>query len=310
MRSASRVILIRPTGFGFDPETATTNPFQQRIADPELRKKAEEEFDGLLLALDHCGIGVTVLDPVDVQAPNAVFPNNWFSTHVDGTLVVYPMRTPSRRRERDREFDLVLEEKGFKVKRMIDLTSLERDDRFLEGTGSLVIDHMRGIAYAALSPRTTERALNYWCGAMNTGQVPFLATMDGTLAGQPVYHTNVLMSIGEGYVVFCLDALPYPVDRDDVWAEMERGGREIITITLPQMHGYVGNMLQLQSRSGVPFIFISESAFALLESPQRKSLEQYGQIIPVPIPTIEAVGGGSVRCMMAENFLPSRTVPV
>ena len=304
-QSAAKVILVRPTGFGYDPETATSNPFQQRWPDHDIRMGAAEEFDMLLSALDHCGIGATVLDPVDATAPNAVFPNNWFSTHADGTLVIYPMCTPSRRKERDREFDLILEQRGFHVKRMIDLSVLERDERYLEGTGSLVLDRLRGVAYAAMGPRTTERAINFWCGALRFGPVPFLATMDGTLAGQPVYHTNVMMSLGTDFAVICMDALPYPVDRDDVRAELDRSGREVITIGLDQMQAYVGNLMELVNNKGDRYILLSERAFATLRSPQRMALEKHGQLVPVPIPTIETVGGGSVRCMIAENFLPS-----
>lgn len=304
-QSASGVIMIRPVGFGFDPETAVSNPFQHDVKDAEIRARAEEEFDGVIEALDRCGIGITVLDPVDPKAPNAVFPNNWFSTHEDGTLVVYPMCTASRRRERDRELDFLLEQGGFKVKRFIDLTTLENDERYLEGTGSLVLDRVRRVAYAAMGPRTTERAINYWCGGLGFGPAPFLATMDGTLSGQPVYHTNVMMSIGTGFSLICKDALPYPVDRDDVLNELLRSGRELITITLEQMHGYVGNLLELRNGRGEPFLFISESAFALLNSAQRASLEQHAALVPVPIPVIEKVGGGSIRCMLAENFLPS-----
>ncbi|QQR86490.1 MAG: amidinotransferase [Flavobacteriales bacterium] len=303
---ASDVILIRPVGFGYDPETAATNPFQRQRNDPEVRAAAEREFDGLLSALDNAGIGITVLDPVDPTAPNAVFPNNWFSTHEDGTVVLYPMCTPSRRRERDRMLDESLEALGFRVRRMIDLTTLEADDRFLEGTGSLVIDRMRGVAYAAMGPRTTERAINFWCGALRCGPVPFLATMDGTLTGTPVYHTNVLMSIGEKFAVVCLDAIPYPVERDDVRDELGRGGKEIIAITREQMMGYVANLLQLKNTKGDAFIFLSRTAFNLLKPEQRQALERQGRLVPVDIPTIEEVGGGSVRCMIAENFLPRR----
>jgi hypothetical protein len=315
---AHSVILIRPTGFGFDPETAASNGFQQLLNDPDIRRLAAEEFDGLLHALDRCGIGTTVLDPIDPQAPNAVFPNNWFSTHADGSVVLYPMCTPSRRAERDRAFDDTLQREGFCVRRLIDLSVLELGDRYLEGTGSLVLDRARNVAYAALSPRTSERALNVWCGVMDGHQVPFLATMDGTLTGQPVYHTNVVMSIGEGFAVVCFEAMPYPVDREDVRAELERAGKEVIPITLDQMHRYVGNLLQLRGlrgASGHPsptgegsgeraaFIFLSETAFNALRPDQRIALERHGQLVPVPIPTIEAVGGGSVRCMLAENFL-------
>ncbi|MBK8338568.1 MAG: amidinotransferase [Flavobacteriales bacterium] len=302
---ASGVILIRPTGFGFDPETAASNGFQQLVNDPDIRQQAEEEFDALLMALRAYGVTTTVLDPVDPAAPNAVFPNNWFSTHADGTVVLYPMCTPSRRAERDRAFDEVLLREGFQVRRLLDLSVLETDDRFLEGTGSLVLDRDRSVAYAALSPRTTERALNLWCGTMLGHQVPFLATMDGTLTGQPVYHTNVVMSIGEAFAAVCFAAMPYPADREDVRTELERADKEIIPISLQQMHAFVGNMLQLRSSKGA-FIFLSETAFHALAPDQRSKLEKHGQLVPVPIPTIERVGGGSVRCMLAENFLPLR----
>ena len=304
-QSASRVILIRPTGFRFDPETAATNAFQQHLADPDVRFRAEEEFDGLLAALDRCGIGCTVLEPTDPNAPNAVFPNNWFSTHANGTLILYSMCSPSRRIERDPEFGKVLEREGFAVTKEIDLSPLENSGKFLEGTGSLVIDRERNMVYAAIGPRTSERGINLWCGAMEASPVLFHATMDGTLAGQPIYHTNVLMSIGERFVLVCLEALPYPVDRDDLWAELDRSDREIIPIDLEQMNHYCGNLLQLRSAKG-SFIFLSESAFQALKPDQRISLERHGQLVPVPIPTIETVGGGSVRCMIAENFLPLR----
>jgi len=301
-RAASRVILVRPTGFRYDPETAASNAFQRNLGDPDVRLRAEREFDALLYALSECGIGFTVLDPVDPSAPNSVFPNNWFSTHDDGTLVLYPMCTPSRRRERDTQLAAVLAREHFKVERVVDLSFMEAEGRYLEGTGSLVLDRERNLAFAAISPRTSERALNNWCGQMHYHQVPFLATMDGTLTGQPLYHTNVLMSIGEDFVVVCLDALPYPVDRDDLWNELDRGSRRIVLISLEQVHRFVGNLMELRSPKG-PFIFLSETAFNALKPPQRQVLEGRAQLVPVAIPTIEAVGGGSVRCMLAENFL-------
>lgn len=304
-QSASRVILVRPAGFGFDAETAATNAFQHRSTDADLRFRAEEEFDTLLEALDRCGIGATVLDPTDLLAPNAVFPNNWFSTHEGGTLVLYSMCSPSRRTERDPSFDKTLMREGFEVRKVMDLSPLENSGKFLEGTGSLVIDRCREIVYAALSPRTSERGINLWCGAMEAAPVIFHASMDGTLAGQPVYHTNVLMSIGERYALACFEALPYPVDRDDLWAELDRSDREIIPITLDQMHHYCGNLLELRSDKG-HFIFLSETAFQALKPDQRIAMEKHAQFVPVAIPTIETVGGGSVRCMIAENFLPPR----
>lgn len=306
MQVASRVILVRPDGFGFDPQTARTNSFQRTGSDDQVRELAREEFDALIAVLDHLGIGITVLDPVDPQAPNAVFPNNWFSTHADGTLVLYPMCTPSRRTERDPAFVQTLAREGFRVGRVIDLTAQERAERYLEGTGSLVLDRERMVAFAAIGPRTSERALNIWCGAMHGHQVPFLATADGTLTGQPMYHTNVVMSIGERFAVVCLEALPYPVDRDDLWAELDRMDKEIVTITLAQMHAFVGNMLELASlgNDADRAILLSDTAFAALKPDQRMVLERHAQLVPVAVPVIERVGGGSVRCMVAENFLP------
>lgn len=311
MSIASRVILVRPGGFGYDPQTAESNGFQRRLADEDLRAKAEAEFDGLLYALDACGVGTTVLDPVDPQAPNAVFPNNWFSTHADGTLVLYPMQASSRRVERDPRFAEVLKREGFAVRRVVDLSPLEAEDRALEGTGSLVIDHARNVCFAALSPRTSERGINRWCGAMGASPVTFLATMDGTLTGPPVYHTNVVMAIGEDFAVACLDALPYPADREDVANELERAGKRLVRIPLAQMHAYAGNLLHLRNEAAHPAddrrsILLSATAFAALGPEQRRQLEQHGRLVPVAVPTIEAVGGGSVRCMLAENFLERR----
>lgn len=298
------MILVRPTGFGYDAETAASNAFQRILPDADLRSRAEAEFDGLLAALDHCGVETLVLDPTDPTAPNAVFPNNWFSTHPDGSVVLYPMCTPGRRRERNAHLDDVLRREGYAADRLIDLSALEVDGRYLEGTGSLVLDRAHRLAFAALSPRTSPGALNRWCGRMGFAQVPFLATMDGTLAGQPVYHTNVVMSIGARFAVVCLDAMPYPAERDDLWAELTRSGKDIISITLEQMHRFVGNMLQLEGTGG-PCLLLSGTAFAALQPAQRLALERHAHLMPVDVPVIEAVGGGSVRCMLAENFLGS-----
>ena len=311
-QSASAVILIRPTGFAFDPETADSNAFQQEMEGAHVRQQAAAEFDALLEALRQCGIGATVLDPVYPTAPNAVFPNNWFSTHADGSLVVYPMHTPSRRRERDPALRDRLKEAGFAVHHVHDLSAWEERGHILEGTGSLVLDRTGRLAYACLSPRTLEPALQRWGELMGYTPVSFTATMDGSFDGQPVYHTNVVMSIGTRFAVVCLEAMPYPGERAEVVRELERSGRQVIPIGLQQMHRYVGNMLELRgdpARAGIPHrgtcILLSETAFQALQPDQRMALQEHGQLVPVPIPTIEAVGGGSVRCMLAENFLGS-----
>lgn len=315
---ATAVILVRPYGFGYDEQTAASNTFQVRSGETEAGQMAAVEFDGLLDALRSCGIGITVLDPFERSAPNAVFPNNWFSTHADGTVVLYPMLTPSRRRERDPDLAEVLRREGFVAGRTMDISAWEHQGLILEGTGSLVLDRVHKKAYACLSERTSERAVNAWCERFGFTPICFVATEDGRipdgggLRGVPVYHTNVVMSIGEAFAVACLDAMPFPADRQEVLEELERSGKEVIPIRIEQMQQFLGNMLQL--RSAAPsagslagaglFILLSEAAFLQLGPDQRIALQRHGQLVPVPVPTIEAVGGGSVRCMMAENFLP------
>ncbi len=310
---ASSVILIRPTGFGYDPETASSNSFQRRLPDAEVRQQAAEEFDGLLDALRNAGIVITVLDPYSLTAPNAVFPNNWFSTDERGNVVLYPMYTASRRAERDPELAKLLEQEGLRVRQTLDLSGWEHKGLILEGTGSLVLDRVKHRAFACLSPRTTETALNAWCEQLGYTPIAFTATMDGKLSGEPVYHTNVVMSIGERFAVVCFEAMPYPAERQEVNEELEKSGREVIAISLDQMHRFVGNMLQLRAAHKPPtppvadaFIFLSGTAFTALAPEQRIALQNHGQLVPIAVPTIEAVGGGSVRCMLAENFLAPR----
>ncbi|MCB0763681.1 MAG: amidinotransferase [Flavobacteriales bacterium] len=313
-RTAAAVILIRPTGFGHDPGTAATNGFQAPITDPGVRRMAAEEFDELLHALRHCGVGITVLDPFDPGAPNAVFPNNWFSTHADGTLVVYPMLTPSRRAERDPDLQRLLQQEGFAVSQVHDLSAWEQKGAILEGTGSLVLERGTRSAFACLSPRTTEGAVMDWCARTGYTPITFTATMDGRIESDPVYHTNVVMSIGERFAVACFEAMPFPAERQEVDEELRKAGRQVIPISIAQMHKFVGNMLELRGtlrtngggNAGTQehFIFLSTTAFEALWPEQRQALQQYAQLVPVPVPTIESVGGGSVRCMLAENFLP------
>lgn len=311
MQVADSVILVRPTGFGFDPETAESNTFQQQGFIPEVRTKAAEEFDGLLHVLREVGIGITILDPKDRLAPNAVFPNNWFSTDAEGRVVLYPMRNGSRRVERDADMALTLRREGLDAKDTVDLSGWEHRGMYLEGTGSLVLDRIHKKAFACLSERTTEDALNNWCERFAYTPIAFTATVDGRIPdgstrGVPVYHTNVVMSIGEGFAVVCLDAMPFPAERQEVMEELKKSGKEVIPIGIEQMQHFLGNMLQLHGRKykePEPYILLSETAFLQLRPEQRIALQAHGQLLPVAIPTIELVGGGSVRCMLAENFL-------
>lgn len=311
---AHSVILVRPTGFGYDPETAVSNSFQREIRDPDIRRRAAEEFDGLLQALRSFGVGVTVLDPMDPIAPNGVFPNNWFSTHADGTVVLYPMLTLSRRAERDPDMARTLSREGFNTRQTLDFSGWEHKGLILEGTGSLVIDRLGRKAYACISDRTSLAAVNAWCENLGYTPITFVATEDGRIPdgggkrGVPVYHTNVVMSIGESFAVVCLDAMPYPAERQEVEEELKKSGKEVIAIGIEQMQHFVGNMLPLRGADALsrpmPCIFLSETAFNQLHPEQRLKLQAYGQLVPVPVATIETIGGGSVRCMLAENFLP------
>lgn len=316
---ASAVILIRPTAFGYDPETAATNSFQRQITDPAVNRRAADEFDGLLEALRTSGVHFTVLDPIEPTAPNGVFPNNWFSTHADGAVVLYPMRTASRRSERDPDLARVLEQEGARPAVTIDLSTWEHQDQYLEGTGSLVLDRVHRKAFACLSPRTSEWAVRAWCSRFGYSPITFVATDDGRIPdggdvrGLPVYHTNVVMSIGERFAVVCLDAMPYPAERQEVKEELEASGREVIPIDIDQMQHFGANLLELRATQpqhprAYPStcIVLSDTAFRHLRPEQRLMLQRYGQLVPVDVPTIEAVGGGSVRCMLAEDFLPRR----
>jgi len=306
---ASSVILVRPSGFDYDPVTATTNDFQQHLSGVDVKRMAAEEFDSLLEALRQCGVASTVLDPYDPSAPNAVFPNNWFSTHRNGSIVLYPMCAPSRRSERDPDIKRTLEREGRKAKQVLDFSAWEHHGLFLEGTGSLVLDRVFKRAFACLSPRTTENALAAWCEQLGYAPIAFTATMDGRLNGTPVYHTNVVMSVGEKFAVVCFDAFPFPAERQEVEEELAKSGREIIAISIVQMYKFAANILELRgtppaipSKEG-SFTFLSETAFHALRPHQRIALERHTQLVPVAVPTIEAVGGGSVRCMLAEDFL-------
>lgn len=321
MHSASSVILVRPTGFGYDPETAASNEFQQRTPVDDARRAAAEEFDALLEALRQCGIGITVLDPVDPAAPNGVFPNNWFSTHADGTIVLYPMLTPSRRVERDPDLARTLEREGFAVRQTLDFSGWEHHCLILEGTGSLVLDRGKRRAFACLSPRTSENALAAWCEQLGYTPISFTATMDGRINGAPIYHTNVMLALGQSWALVCFDAMPYPAERQELEEELARSGREVIAFDLPQLYQFVGNALELapnrptlaghrdprgtkpEASASDDVILLSETAFHALKSHQRLALERHARLIPVAVPTIEAIGGGSVRCMLAENFL-------
>ena len=304
----SAVLMVRPARFGFNPETAITNAFQQEdteLTRSEIQRQARKEFDLMTGRLSRAGVDIIVVEDTEAPAkPDAVFPNNWISLHQDGTVVLYPMASPLRRLERRRDVIPLLESHGYGVRRVIDLTEHEKQGRFLEGTGSIVFDHVERCAYANLSPRTDLDVLGQLCEELQYARITFHAA-DGN--GQDIYHTNVMMSIGDQFAVVCAESIRDNVERKLVCESLEASGREIILINLEQLAHFCGNILELQGRNG-PVIAMSNEACLAFTQAQRAILERYGQIVESPITLIERIEGGSARCMLAGVHLP-RQIP-
>jgi hypothetical protein len=304
-QSTTDVVMIRPANFGSNPETLASNRFQSAAmgrTPNDVQRAALIEFDALATALQSAGVNVHVFDdlPTPIK-PDAVFPNNWFSTHPDGSVVLYPMLAPNRRLER--RFDVIEALHtcdGFHVHETIDLTYREAESKYLEGTGSLVLDRVQRVAYACLSPRTDLDVLGEFGQRLDYDIVAFDAFDAG---GAPIYHTNVLMSVGTRFAAVCKAAIEEH-RREAVVALLESSGRAVIGLSFDQMHSFAGNMLELRNLSGGYVVAMSHAALQSLTQEQRSAIEASAQIVSVPIPTIETLGGGSVRCMIAEIFLP------
>ena len=302
--SASTILLVRPAAFGFNAEAATSNVFSHASADPDFADLALVEFDRLARQLADAGVEVIVLDDTaDPRKPDAVFPNNWISTHADGTIVLYPMATAPRRLERRvDEVRELFEARGFAVRRVVDLSEHESQGRFLEGTGSLVLDRPRRRAYANRSLRTDADVIASFDEALGYSTLLFDARDPG---GRPIYHTNVLLSLGTRFAVLSLEAVAEE-DRDRLVEDIEASDRTIIETTFAQLRRFGCNLLELRSTAGDPVIALSSKAMRNFRPDQLRALEGFGTLVKADIPTIEAVGGGSVRCTIAEVHLPRR----
>lgn len=304
-RQATRhLLMIRPSHFGPNHQTAASNQFQRATtrAPEVLSAQAMREFDGVVSALDQAGVQTFVVaDAPWGGTPDAVFPNNWMSTHCDGTVVLYPMAALNRRAERRPDIlDRLALGSGFHVRRVIDLSELEQSGSYLEGTGSLVLDRPRRTAFAARSGRTHEAALAEFARLTGYRVVAFSASLG---AGQAVYHTNVLMSLGRHIAILCSDAISDPAKRQAVRAELVASNRRLLTVSAGQVLQFAANCLEVDSPGG-PLLVLSETALRSLQPEQRRVLERYTALLPVDVGTIERVGGGSVRCMLAEIYLP------
>jgi hypothetical protein len=295
--------MIRPVNFSFNPETAVNNAFQVKGQEHDIQDKALSEFENFVGLLRENGVDVTVIeDTPDPYTPDSIFPNNWISFHHDGTLLFYPMYAVNRRRERKQHVVDAVSDR-FLVKRKIDLSGYEERDIYLEGTGSMVLDRDKRLAYACLSPRTNLEALEDFCSKMGYRPVWFHARDS---KGQPIYHTNVMMCVADRYVVICLDSISDPDEKERVIEFILDSRKEIIPITLGQVNHFAGNMLQVENNKQEKLLVMSTQAFESLTPEQRSSLAAFNNILHAPQATIEANGGGSARCMMAELHLELR----
>lgn len=303
------ILMIRPVNFRMNEETAVNNYFQEKIAKENalINAQAQKEFDDFVIKLRKEGISVFVENDIkENDTPDSIFPNNWISFHQDGTVVLYPMFAENRRRERRTDILDKLEQAGFLITQTIDYTAAEKENIFLEGTGSLLLDRQHKKAYCALSPRANEDLLIEFCEDLEYTPIMFQAFQSVNGKRLPIYHTNVMMALAEHQAVICLDAIDNKKEKELVIANLKEDGKEIIAITETQMHQFAGNMLQLKNNNEERFMVMSEAAFKSLQPEQIKAINKYSKIIYSNLHTIETCGGGSARCMMAEIFLPRR----
>ena len=298
---ASKILMVRPAAFGYNPETAESNAFQKQVnlSDTEIQLAALEEFDRMVDGLKRLGVDVVVADDLkETHTPDAIFPNNWFSTHPDGTFCLYPMESEARRLERKladtKEFPLSVDRS-----KTVDLTGFEEESKFLEGTGSLILDHENRIAYACLSSRTDIGVLEVWADKLGFEPVTF-RSYDSE--GQAIYHTNVMMCLGDEFAVVCLDSVVDEDERGGLIKALESSGKQIIPISFDQMNDFAGNMLLVANAEGEKILVMSKRAFDSLDEVQIEQMKAFAKLAPFAINTIEDSGGGSARCMIAEVF--------
>lgn len=302
----NNIMMIRPAAFQFNEQTAVTNAFQTSDNmgnSEEVNIQALREFDNFVLKLKEVGVNVIVMhDTPNPIKPDAVFPNNWISFHGNGTLITYPMATANRRIERRED---IITSLGllFDIKHRYSFEASEEEGEFLEGTGSMILDRPNKIVYACLSPRTSIFLLDRFCLLMGYKLVSFFST---DANGKEIYHTNVMMAIADRYAVVCLESIKDEDKREEVRLSLESSGKEVIEITFNQVLNFAGNMLQVEGSLGQRILVMSQQAYDSLREDQINKIKQYDSILPIPIDTIEKYGGGSVRCMMAEVFLPRK----
>jgi hypothetical protein len=304
-QTTSTIMMVRPENFGYNPETASSNAFQKNSTDlsPEqIRVIAQNEFDAFVLKLKEAGVTVIVaLDTPNPIRPDAVFPNNWVTFHQEGLIITYPMYAPVRRKERRLGIINYVLSLGYKAITRNRLEFNEKLNHYLEGTGSVIFDHIHKLAYACISPRTDTNVLKEMCDMIDYQPIVFTSTDE---KGQQIYHTNVMMAMGETFVVICMDSIKDAKEKSMLISQFKETKKEIIDITNAQMNQFAGNMLQIRNESGETILVMSKTAHSSLSKSQIDKITSQTKILTADIDTIETYGGGSARCMMAEVFLP------
>jgi hypothetical protein len=304
----NNILMMKPIGFRYNEETSTDNYYQQvleNVSSVQVQENALHEFDDFVDVLKGAGVHVVVFEDTETPStPDSIFPNNWVSFHADGRVGLYPMFARNRRSERRTDIlDSLVKEHGFIVKEVVDYTKLEEENVFLEGTGSMVLDRVHKKCYVAISQRTNRIAVEQFCNDFGYSPVIFTANQNVDGKRLPVYHTNVMMSVGDSFAVVCLDSIDDVDERKAVTDSLQATGKEILTISQTQVKRFAGNLLQVMGEHSC--VVMSSSAYQSLNHDQIASIEKHGTILHSSLDTIEACGGGSARCMMAELFLPT-----
>ena len=309
-QTTNTILMIRPINFRMNEQTAVNNYYQQEIGNvlsSTLNSKAQNEFDAFVDKLRSCGIHVIVVsDSDEFDTPDSIFPNNWISFHKDGTIGMYPMFAENRRLERREDIIEQVESEGFFIENVVDYTSAEKDDIFLEGTGSMILDRENNKAYCALSPRADEELFIEFCEDFEYTPIVFTAYQTVREKRKAIYHTNVMMCIAETFAIVCLSSIDDKKERKNVLKHLKEDGKKVIDISEDQVSNFAGNMLQVHGKDDERFLIMSQAAFDSLTDSQKAQINNHCKIISSSLATIEACGGGSARCMMAEVFLPKK----
>jgi len=305
MQSTDTILMIEPISFGYNPQTAVNNYFQVNDKSKDIQKKALQEFSNFVEKLQDNGINVIkIKDNPIPHTPDSIFPNNWVSFHENGRAVLYPMYAKNRRFERRDDIFKILSKKGFNISEIVDYSNFELENKFLEGTGSMVLDRENKIAYGAISPRLNEEVFRKFCFEFSYKPIIFHAYQDLNKNRLPIYHTNVMMCIGTNFAIICLESIDDEAERKLVENSLLESGKKIIEISEFQIQNFAGNMLELTNINNEKILVMSKSAYECLNNLQLENIKNHVNIIYSELTNIEKNGGGSARCMIAEIFLP------